>query len=136
MIARHEASNPNRKLLENQMRDQLMKSLEASTHAALTPPPLDVNDVTIPAAPGQVTQITDRVVAAAEKLGGSATREIPDAKSTGVLVDVPANRENEFRAAMAELSGLATPSPLPNDTATAGTQRKSFVVHIVETALR
>src|ERR1700737_2503185 len=38
-IARHERANPNRKLLETQMREQLTKSLDQAARAALTPPP-------------------------------------------------------------------------------------------------
>src|SRR5216684_8224290 len=45
LIARHETKNPNRGLLETQMREQIAKSLE---HAAVTftPAPLGVSDIT------------------------------------------------------------------------------------------
>ena len=135
-IAHHEASNPNRKLLEVQMRDQLTKSLQQATHEALTPPPLDLGELTIPAPPGQMNSVADRVVATVQKLGGSATKELPDSDRIGVLVDVPAARESEFRLAMAALRGTNSAAPLPNDSATTGTDRKSFVVHIVESAAR
>jgi hypothetical protein len=131
-IAHHEASNPNHALLEQQMRDQLTRSLQASTHAALTPPPLGLSELTISASPGQSNRVADEVVATAQKLGGSGTKELPDAGRVGVLVDVPGNREADFRAAVEGLNGAAAEKPLPNDIAGAGNERKSFVVHIVE----
>ena len=135
-IAHHEASNPNRPLLEQQMRDQLTKSLRASTHAALTPPPLGLSEVNITAAPGQLNKVADDVVAAAQKAGGSAAKELPDTDRIGVLVDVPGDREADFRAAMTGLGGPAVTAPSPNDAPTYGTERKSFVIHITENPAR
>lgn len=130
VIARREASNPNRPLLEKQMRDQLAQALEKAAHSNLTPPPLDVVDITIPAAVGQMNAMADHVVAIAERLGGSATKELPDEHKLGVLVDLAAGREAEFRAAIATLTGAApAPSASP---ATADATKKSFVIHIVE----
>jgi anti-sigma factor RsiW len=50
LIARHETKNPNRALLEAQMRQQITKALE---HAAttLTPAPFSVGQITIPTTP-------------------------------------------------------------------------------------
>ena len=52
-IFRHESNNPNRPLLEAQMREQIAKSIERA--AALTPAPnaLGVTEITIPAATGK-----------------------------------------------------------------------------------
>src|SRR6201981_323612 len=53
LIFRHETQNPNRPLLEKQMREQIAKSIE---HAAetLTPAPLGINEMTVPAVPGKL----------------------------------------------------------------------------------
>ena len=128
-IAHREASNPNRPLLEQQMRDQLTRSLQASTHATLTPPPLGVSELTISVAAGQSGQVADQVVLTAQKLGGSATKELPDLGRVGVLVDLPGNREAEFRAALTSFSGSVVNASSSNDSAT---ERKSFVVQVVE----
>jgi hypothetical protein len=131
-IARHETANPNRKLLETRMREQISKSLEHATNAALTPPPLDVSDITIPVAPGRLDSVADQVVSTANKLGGSATKELPDSHRVGVLVDLPANREMEFRNAIATITG-SVPAPLPpNDNSGKSAEKKSFVLQIVE----
>src|SRR5438034_10464725 len=53
LIARHETKNPNRALLETQMRQQIAKALE---HAAstLTPAPLDASEITVSAPTGKL----------------------------------------------------------------------------------
>src|SRR5437762_14206840 len=54
-IARHEARNPNRALLEAQTREQILKSIEHAAATALTPAPsLGVDEITISAAPGRL----------------------------------------------------------------------------------
>ncbi len=131
-IARHEAANPNHKLLEAQMRDQITKSLRLATQSALTPPPLELGELTISANPGQLQAVAEKIVTLARGLGGSATVELPDGPRLGVLVDVPANRETEFRTAMATLSGKDAGTIPPNDTSSTGADKRSFVVHIVE----
>ena len=128
-IAHREASNPNRPLLEQQMRDQLTRSLQASTHAALTPPPLGVNELTIPVAAGQSGKVADQVVITAQRLGGSATKELPDIGRVGVLVDLPGSREAEFRTALAYFGSAVVNASSFNDSST---ERKSFLVHVVE----
>lgn len=129
-IAHKEASNPNHKLLEQQMRDQLSKSLGQAAKSVLTPPPLDVNDIAVPVAHGKSGAVADQVVAIAQRLGGSATKELPEKGRIGVLVDLAANREAEFRGALATITGGAPPAPSPNESA--ADTKKSFVVQIVE----
>ena len=74
------------------------------------------------------------------ELGGSATKGVPDAGRVSILVDLPANRESEFRAAVASIGGETPGSSAPAKAtpatvrlATSGyKRRKSFVVQIVE----
>src|SRR5919106_3958911 len=89
----HESKNPNRPLLEAQMREQIAKSIEHAT--ALTPAPnaLGVTEVTIPAETGKLDAVAEKVVAIVSELGGSATKGVPDAGRLIVLVDLPAGRE-------------------------------------------
>jgi hypothetical protein len=134
LIARHETKNPNRELLETQMRQQLAKSLEHTAAAALTPAPLGVSEITITAAPGRLDAVANEVVAVSQQLGGSATKGIPEQHRLGLLIDVPANREMEFRAAISAITGGASSPapPSPNETAAPGTEKKSFAVQIIE----
>jgi len=139
LIARHETKNPNRELLEAQMRRQLAKSLEQAAAAALTPAPLGVSEITITAALGRLDAVANEVAAVTQQLGGSATKGIPEQHRLGLLIDLPANREMEFRAAISTITGgapnLASPLPSPNETAAPGAEKKSFAVQIIESPL-
>lgn len=144
LIFRHETKNPNRPLLEKQMREQIAKSIERAA-ATFTPAPnaLGVSEITVAAGTGKIDAAADEIVAIASRLGGSATKGLPDGGRVNVLADVPSNREQEFRAAIESISG-ATPwpgSPTPATEESASTppataDKKSFVVQIVETAAK
>src|SRR5438034_2820152 len=133
LIARHETKNPNRVLLETQMRQQITKSLQ---HAAtmLTPAPLGVSEITIPTTPGRLDAVANEVVTIASQLGGSATKGLPDKNRLSVLVDLPSNYESKFRTAIASIAGDTQTSPMssPNETAAPSSEKKSFVVQIGE----
>jgi hypothetical protein len=149
LIVRHETKNPNRALLENQMRDQIVKSIEHAA-ATLTPAPnaLGVSEITVPAATGKLDAVANEVVAIASRLGGSATKGLQDGGRISILVDIPSNREREFRAAITAISGerpgssafakatgdQTTPATAtkPGPALPATTEKKSFVVQIVE----
>src|SRR5213080_5333607 len=77
LIARHETKNPNRALLEKQMRDQIANSLEHAA-AAFTPAPLGVSEMKVFAATGKLEAVADEVVTIATRSGGVATKGFPD----------------------------------------------------------
>src|SRR6476659_6965948 len=146
-IFKHESKNPNRPLLEAQMREQIAKSIEHA--AALTPAPnvLGVSEITIPAATGKMDSVANEVVAIAGRLGGSATKGLQDSNRLSVLVDVPSNREQEFRGQIASIAeerpGSSTFAHATADKPTQATEmspatreKKSFVVQIVEVTPR
>jgi hypothetical protein len=142
-IFSHETKNPNRGLLEKQMREQIAKSIERA--AALTPAPnaLGVTEITIPAENGKLAAVADEVVTIISELGGSATKGVPDAGRLSILVDVPANRESDFRNAIAAIQRAGSPEsstparPLePGSPTPATAKKRSFVVQVVETAER
>jgi hypothetical protein len=142
LIARHESNNPNRVLLENQMRDQIVKSIEHAA-GALTPGAnsLGISEITISAAQGKLDAVADEVVAIASRSGGSATKGLPDNGRIRILVDVPSNHESEFRAAIESVSGAAASSttgtsPEPRSAPSATAEKKSFVVEVVEQSAR
>jgi hypothetical protein len=136
-IAKHETKNPNRALLETQMRQQIAKSLEHAA-ATFTPAPLSVGEIMVPAATGKLEVVADEVVTVATRFGGSATKGLPDKGRLSVLVDVPSNRDSEFRRAILSITeapetaaSTATPGA-PWSTTPATAEKKSFVVQIVE----
>jgi hypothetical protein len=141
------------------MREQITKSLERAA-ATLTPGPnaLDVTEITVPAANGKLDAIADEVVGIVTRFGGSATKGLQDNGRISVLVDLPPNREQEFRVAIESIGGErpassafagatadkpnpATTTPpattaKPGSTIPATTEKKSFVVQIVEQSAR
>jgi hypothetical protein len=134
LIARHETSNPNRALLEKQMREQIANSLEHAA-ATFTPAPLGVDEIKVPAATGKLEAVADEVVTIATRFGGSATKGLPDKGRLTVLVDLPSNREPEFRAAISSIVGEAPPGSATPASGAATTEKKSFVVQIAEQAV-
>ena len=123
----HQSRNPNRPLLEAQMREQIAKSIEQA--ATLTPSlnALNVAEITIPAETGKLDAVANQVASIASRLGGSVTKGIPDSGRLSVLVDLPGGQELEFRAAIAAIAGSS-----PQPTIPASAEKKSFVVQIVE----
>ena len=132
-IFRHESNNPNRPLLDAQMREQIAKSIERAATLTPTPDALGVSEITISAERGKLDAVTDKLVAIVARIGGSATKGVPDAGRLSVLVDLPADREGEFRKAIQTIAGGQPSSPTPATTvAPSPTEKKSFVVKIVE----
>jgi anti-sigma factor RsiW len=139
LIARHETKNPNRALLETQMRRQIANSLEHAA-ATFTPAPLGIGEIAVPATTGKLEVLADQVVTIASRFGGSATKGLPDQGRLKVLVDIPSNREPEFRAAISSMVGEALPasttaataSQAPGSPNPATGEKKSFIVQIVE----
>ena len=140
LIAKHETNNPNRPLLEKQMRDQIANSLEHAA-AAFTPAPLGVSEMKVLAATGKLEAVADEVVTIATRSGGVATKGLADKGRLNVLVDLPSSREPEFRTAISSISGEASPgiatpaaAQQPGSTISATEEKKSFIVQIVEAA--
>jgi hypothetical protein len=140
LIARHETKNPNRALLEKQMREQIANSLERAA-ATFTPAPLGVSEIMVPAATGKLETVADEVVTIASRSGGSAIKGLADQGRLSVLVDLPSSRESQFRAAILSITGATESSAAqaipqqPESTTPATGGKKSFVVQIVEAAI-
>ena len=136
-IFKHESSNPNRPLLEAQMREQIAKSIERA--ATLTPAPnaLGVSEITVPTGNGRLDAVADEVVAIVSRFGGTATKGVPHRGRVSVLVDVPTSRELDFRNALASIGGEisappAASSPERGSPTPATIEKKNFIVQIVE----
>src|SRR5207249_820101 len=134
-IFRHETKNPNRPLLEAQMREQIAKSIERA--ATLTPAPnaLGVSEITVPTGNGRLDAVADEVVAIVSRFGGTATEGVSDAGRVSILADVPANRELDFRNALASIGGEisappAASSPERGSPTPATIEEKNFIVQI------
>jgi anti-sigma factor RsiW len=138
LIARHETKNPNRPLLETQMREQIAKSLEHAA-ATFTPGPMGISEITVPAPSEKLESVANEIVTIATGCGGSAAKGIPNNGRLSILVDVPYNRESEFRTAISSMAGgkppgSATPATAqqPGSSVLVTAEKKSFVVQVVE----
>jgi hypothetical protein len=138
-IFKHESSNPNRTLLEAQMRKQIAESINRA--ATLTPAPnaLGVSEIAIRVENGRLDAVANEVVAVVSRFGGSSTKGIPDRGRVSVLADVPASQEPDFRNAIASIQNRGSlaqatmASPLQSESPTTATnEKKSFVVQIIE----
>lgn len=153
LIFRHESKNPNRSLLEKQMREQITKSIESAAKLGPAGSNLGVSEITVSVPTGKLDTLANEVVAIASRLGGSSTKGLQDRDRMSVLVDVPSNRESEFRVALSYINGGALPpdssafaeatagKPTPATATQSGspsraTEKKSFVVHIIEAAAK
>jgi hypothetical protein len=150
LIFRTESKNPNRTLLEKQMREQIAKSIDKAATLGPAGNGLGVSEITLSAATGKLDTLADEVVGIASRLGGSSTKGLRDRDRISVLVDVPSRKESEFRAALSYISGGASPpdssgfaeattdKPTPATATQPGSpppataEKKSFVVQIVE----
>jgi hypothetical protein len=130
-IARHEASNPNRKLLADQAENQLAKSLRDASRNEMPPPTLDLDDLTIRASANQMKNVAEQVADLARKSDASATIGLPDDKQVNVAVEISAEKEGPFRTAVGALPGAQIPSTQPNESGTLGPAKKSLIIHVV-----
>ncbi len=133
-IARHEANNPNQKLLREQAQQELAKSLQRASNNAMPPPTLDLSEITITAAAGQLRQVSDQVVAVATKLRATSHPGVPDEQHVDVLIDVEAAKEAELRQALGALPGATAPKTSPNELPPANAPPRTVIVHIVQEA--
>jgi hypothetical protein len=131
-IAHHESKNPNRALLDAQMRRQLAQSLEQAAASSLSPAPLGVTDIRVSAEAGQLNVVADEIARIGRELGGVATKGIPDEHRISLLVDLPPGQESQFRQNIAAIVGTTVTSPAPNEPATTEAKTRSFAVEIVE----
>ncbi|MEP7071933.1 MAG: hypothetical protein ABI839_06065 [Verrucomicrobiota bacterium] len=128
LIARHEASNPNRALLKKQSEDQLRQALDHAATAAMTPPSLGVLAITATVASHQAENVARKIAQVAQQLGGKATEGVPDNGRVQVLVEI--ERGTEFAKALRAIEGVQRveseqETPLPD-------QKRSLIVQVRE----
>jgi len=133
-IARQESKNPNRALLQEQMRRQLAESLERAAASALSPAPLGVTEIRLSIGAGQLDAVTEKVVDIVRQLGGTVTKGMPDPDRIGLLVDLPGNQEGDFRRLIAAIPATSVTMPPPDQSSNTDSGGKSFAVEIVESS--
>jgi hypothetical protein len=114
---------------EMAMRQQLASSLQKTAETSL-PLPTIADEVYLPAAMAERDSIADNVITLAKQSGGSAAKAPPnDNGLITVVVDLPANRADEFRRSLAPLAP-ADYSPPPAKKAAPPEKRTIMQVRI------
>ncbi|MBA2435403.1 MAG: hypothetical protein H0V54_10070 [Chthoniobacterales bacterium] len=106
---------------EAAFRQQLKSSLEKSAAATFTPPTIGPETIALAIPAEKQDSVAQALVEAAEKTGGSGTKDLPGDGQRRVFVLVPASAEAQFRETLHRLGGpaprpAASPSPAsPNE---------------------
>lgn len=95
------------------IREQLTASLQKTAEAALPAPTLAADEIHLFASANEYESIANNVVMLATHCGGSAAKAPADDTGITVLAELPANREEEFRHALAPLVQADFSSPTP-----------------------
>jgi hypothetical protein len=112
------------------IRQQLTASLQQTAETALPPPTLEANEIRLISSAGDREALADNVVMLATQCGGSAAKAPADDTGITVLADLPANREDEFRRALAPLAPADFSSPTPRKEKPARNERVNIYVRI------
>jgi anti-sigma factor RsiW len=96
---------------ESEIRQQLEASLGAAAQNAMPAPSFVESEMKLTAARSQWDHMADRIVTAASAFGGSAAKGLPDENVMTVLIELPTDREAEFRRALTSAANI-TPMPL------------------------
>ena len=114
IIGRKKSENPaDLRARELAMRQQLTASLQKTAETALPAPTLSADEIHLSAPANERAALADNVVMLATQCGGSAAKAPPDDAGITVLANLPANREDEFRRALAPLAQADFSSPMP-----------------------
>ncbi|HEY1583629.1 MAG TPA: hypothetical protein VGF73_11085, partial [Chthoniobacterales bacterium] len=99
-----------RQAREEALRQRLQSALEKSAAATFTPPTIGPETISLTIPSEKQNSIAKAIVDAAEKAGGSGTKDLPNDGNLRVFVLVPASAEAKFRRLLTEL-GAPPPSP-------------------------
>jgi anti-sigma factor RsiW len=112
---------------------QVEQSLAKAAVAAMPTPNIEADEIKISASPQQrEEEVADKVIATATAAGGSAAKALNDESGIVVLVDIPKNRERDFRQNLVAL-GASKPVTIEEQAASPN-KRKFLQVHVTKAA--
>jgi hypothetical protein len=121
---------PSAKAHEADMRKQVEQSLEKTAVTALPTPNIEADEIKLTAPSQEQEALANKVISAATETGGSGGKAFTDEKGIVVLIDLPKNREMDFRR---KLVALGAPPPVPADEkASKPNERKFLQVRVVK----
>jgi len=119
---------------EAAIREQLSASLEKAAETALPAPTLEVDEIRLSASPNEREAMANNVVMLAAQHGGSASKGPPDDTGVTVLAELPANRADEFRQALAPLAQANFSPPAPKKANLPATAKVNIYVRITQSS--
>ena len=119
---------------EAKVRQQLMKSLEKTAGDTLSVTHIGTNEVSITAPAGQREVVANKVIAAAERCGGSGTKGLPEENALSVFVEFPSDREMDFRRAIAPLNASGAALAPSSSVAASSGEKTRLQIRISESA--
>jgi hypothetical protein len=99
---------PSSKRRDADMRQQVEQSLEKAAAVAMPTPNIEADEIKISAPKQQGEAVVDKVIAEATAAGGSGAEALSDEHGIVVLIDIPKNREFDFRQGLVPLG-----APMP-----------------------
>jgi hypothetical protein len=93
-----------------QNRSELAQSLSNAAATALPTPTLGIEEITLNSPATEQTTLADKIIAVANKLGGSATKGLTNENGILIFAEIPTARLNEFRDALKKLGATVPES--------------------------
>ena len=121
---------PSAKAHDADVRKQVEQSLEKTAVSAMPTPNIEADEIKIKAPPQQQEEVANKVISAATEVGGSGGKALTDESGIVVLIDLPKNREMDFRRKLVAL-GAAPPAPV-DENASMPNERKFLQVRVVK----
>jgi hypothetical protein len=121
---------PSAKARDASMRQQVEQSLEKAAVSAMPTPNIEADEIKIGAPVAQEEELANKVISAAKEAGGSGGKALNDDNGIVVVIDIPKNREMDFRRRLVALG--AGPPPSIDETAFKPNERKFLQVRVVK----
>jgi hypothetical protein len=123
---------PSAKTRDANMRQQVEQSLEKAAASAMPTPNIEADEIKISAPPQEQENVANKVISAAAAVGGTGGKALNDENGIVVLIDIPKNREVDFRQ---KLIALGAPSPASLDDKPSQPNERQFLqVRIIKNA--
>jgi hypothetical protein len=133
IIGKKRSDNPaDLRAKELAIRQQLTASLQKTAETALLTPSLGADEIHLSAPAHEHAALAENVVLLATQSGGSAAKAPPDEAGLTVLAEIPANREDEFRRAIAPLAQADFSTPTPRSEKSTPRERVTIYVRITQ----
>jgi hypothetical protein len=129
IIGKKQGTTSEQRAKEAALQQQVESSLQSVAERALPPPTLGGDEIRLVAPAKEHDSLANNVVLLASQCGGSAAKAPPDDGGITVLAQIPSEREEEFRRAIAPLgqTDFTSPTPAKEKPAVPGTKKNIYV---------